>query len=127
MINIDKNLLLKILGKKDSVDLGDMIYNLRGICTNLRDMINLNLDITEHFSCDSKKNLLSIYDVIKNINDNLKDLSSSIGFTNSKKYLINFLNNLCCNLLELINSLSASNIADITHYNNILMDLILKY
>ena len=75
---MDKTLLLKILGTRDSVDLGDMIYNTRNICSNLRDVINLNLELEKNSALEKKKSLAQIYDVIKAIEDNLKDRKSVV-------------------------------------------------
>ncbi len=124
---MDKSLLLKILGKKDSVDLGDMIYNTRNICSNLRNVINLNLELDKDSALEKKENLAQIYDVIKAILDNLKNADSSLPYANSRKYLLNFITNLCSNIDNLINSLENLDLKNITYYNNVIIDLILKY
>ena len=124
---MDKFLLLKILGKKDSVDLGDMIYNLRNICDDIRNLINLNADINNDFISDTNSSLNDIYDIIKNIHNNLKNSDNTSGYTNSRKYLSDFTSRLCSNITELIHSLEVQNIKNITYYNNLIIDLILKY
>lgn len=127
MVTIDRNLILKILGKKDSVDLGDMIFNLRGICYDLRDMINLNSNISDDFSLEIIKNLDSIYDVLKPINEKIKSPDTISGYTNSRNYLSNFTNILCTNIIDLINAIKNLDIQKIIYHNNIIIDLILKY
>lgn len=124
---MDKTLLLNILGTRDSVDLGDMIYNTRNICSNLRDVINLNLELEKNSALEKKKSLAQIYDVIKAIEDNLKNADSSLPYANSRKYLLSFIINLCSNIDNLMNSLETLNMKNITYYNNIIIDLILKY
>lgn len=124
---MDKFLLLKILGKKDSVDLGDMIYNLRDICDNIRNLINLNADINNDFISETNMKLNDIYNTIKSIDNNLKSSDNAYGYTNSRKYLSDFTSRLCSNMTEFIHSLEIQNIKNITYYNNLLIDLILKY
>ena len=124
---MDKALILKILGKKDSVDLGDMIFNLRNICYNLRDIIDLNLEINNEFILDTKEKLNNIYTVVKAIENNLKSSDNLIGYTNSKNYLLNFITKLCSNLLGLINSFEPLEIKNLIYYNNVIIDVMLIY
>lgn len=124
---MDKALILKILGKKDSVDLGDMIFNLRDICYNLRDIIDLDLDINNDFILDTKEKLNNIYTVVKAIENNLNSSDNLIGYTNSKNYLLNFITKLCSNLLGLINSFEPLEIKKLIYYNNVMIDVMLIY
>lgn len=124
---IDRNLILKILGKKDSVDLGDMVFNLRGICNDLRDMINLNSNISNDFLSEIIEKLNNIYEIIKPISEKLKSPDVISGYTNSKIYLLNFTNRLCTNIIGLSEALNDFNISKITYHNNIIIDLVLKY
>lgn len=124
---MDKALILKILGKKDSVDLGDMIFNLRDICYNLRDIIDLDLDINNDFILDTKEKLNNIYTVVKAIENNLNSSDNLIGYTNSKNYLLNFITKLCSNLLGLINSFEPLEIKKLIYYNNVIIDVMLIY
>lgn len=124
---MDKALILKILGKKDSVDLGDMIFNLRDICYNLRDIIDLDLDINNEFILDTKEKLNNIYTVVKAIENNLNSSDNLIGYTNSKNYLLNFITKLCSNLLGLINSFEPLEIKKLIYYNNVMIDVMLIY
>ncbi|WP_294152642.1 hypothetical protein [uncultured Clostridium sp.] len=124
---MDKSLLLKILGKKDSVDFGDMVYNLRKISGQLRDTINMNLPIDNDALPETIKNLNDIYAVLKSINENINHAANTAGYTNSRQYLSQFTSGLCSNIICLINSLETLNIKKITYYNNVIIDLILKY
>lgn len=124
---MDRNLLLKILGKKDSVDLGDMIFNLRKISQDLRDTINLNFNIEENFILKTKNSLNNIYVVIKHINQKLKNQDNLLSYTNSKNYLLKFTTSLCLSIIGLINSLEPLNIKSLIHHNNLLMDMLLMY
>ena len=124
---MDKALILKILGKKDSVDLGYMIFNLRDICYNLRDIIDLDLDINNEFILDTKEKLNNIYTVVKAIENNLNSSDNLIGYTNSKNYLLNFITKLCSNLLGLINSFEPLEIKKLIYYNNVMIDVMLIY
>lgn len=124
---MDKSLLLKILGKKDSVDLGDMVYNLRNISAQLRDAINMNLPIDNDALPETIKSLNDIHAVLKSIDENLNNAGNTAGYTNSRQYLSQFVAGLCSNLIDLINSLEVLDIKKITYYNNIIIDLILKY
>ena len=124
---MDKTLVLKILGKKDSVDLGDQIYNLRGITEELRKIIILKLDITEAFANRTSKELKDVYDILKLIKDRLEEPDNIIGYTNSRKFLLKFVNNLCININGIINSINPINVKDLTYYSNTLIDLVLMY
>ena len=124
---MDKTLVLKILGKKDSVDLGDQIYNLRGITEELRKIIILKLDITEAFANRTSKELKDVYDILKLIKDRLEEADNISGYTNSRKFLLKFVNNLCININGIINSINPINVKDLTYYSNTLIDLVLMY
>lgn len=124
---MDKTLVLKILGKKDSVDLGDQIYNLRGITEELRKIIILKLDITETFANRTSKELKDVYDILKLIKDRLEEADNISGYTNSRKFLLKFVNNLCININGIINSINPINVKDLTYYSNTLIDLVLMY
>ncbi|MDO5516773.1 MAG: hypothetical protein Q4F66_04410 [Clostridium sp.] len=125
VVNIDRNLIFKILGRKDSVDLGDMIFNLRGICNDLR-KIDAS-DINENFLSETQKKLNDIYKIINPISERLKSSDSISGYINSRNYLSDFTNVLCTNVMSLARALDNKEVPQIIHYNNIIIDLILKY
>lgn len=124
---MDKQLLLKILGKKDFTDLEDEIFNLRNLTGDLREKIVLNLDIEEDFINDVKSALNKIYLVVNRINTTLENSNTIPGYTNSKKYLKRFVNSLCVNIKNLLTVIDPPYIERVSYYNNIIIDLILSY
>lgn len=123
---MDKTLILNILGKKDFVDLGDQIYNLREITESLRKIIILNLEIKDEFVTLTINRLNNIYTILKPIKASLEEDPAS-NYTNSKKYLIKFINNLCLNIEGVISNINPIDIKELTHYSNMLIDLLLIY
>ena len=124
---MDKQLLLKLLGKKDFTDLEDEIFNLRNLTGNLRAKIILNLEIDSNFIYDMKISLNKIYSVLDRIHSSLVNPNLILGYTNSKKYLIKFVSSICTNIQNLLSVIDPVNIEKITYYNNILIDIILSY
>lgn len=124
---MDKQLLLKLLGKKNFTDLEDEIFNLRNLTNTLREKIILNLEIDSSFIEDMKFNLNKIYSVLDRIHSYLANPNLILGYTNSKKYLIKFVNSICTNIQNLLLALNPPNTEKITYYNNVLIDLILTY
>lgn len=124
---MDKQLLLKILGKKDFTDLGDEIFNLRSLTGDLRDKIILNEDVDCNYINNIKTSLNKILVVIQRINDSLESSNSVSGYINSRKYLSKFINSICLNIQNLLSVIDPPNIEKITYYNNVLIDLILSY
>lgn len=123
---MDKTLILNILGKKDFVDLGDQIYNLREITESLRKIIILNLEIKDEFVTLTINRLNNIYNILKPIKSSLEEDPAS-NYTNSKKYLIKFINNLCLNIEGVISNINPIDIKELTRYSNMLIDLLLIY
>lgn len=123
---MDRDLILKMLGKKDSVDLYDSIYNLRDMGNELRRIIILNLFNKEEL-IKYKNELENIYNVIKPILDKVNDDSYIKGYTNSKKYLIKYIEDLCKSIDGIINGIEIMNIKELTYHINILMDKVLIY
>lgn len=124
---MDQNLILNILGKKDTVDLGDQIYNLREITQSLRKIIILNLEIKEEYATVTINRLTKIYSILKPIKARLEESDRAGNYTNSKKYLIRFINNLCLNIEGVINNINPIDIKELTRYSNMLIDLLLIY
>lgn len=123
---MDKTLILNILGKKDFVDLGDQIYNLREITESLRKIIILNLEIKDEFVTLTINRLNNIYNILKPIKSSLEEDHAG-NYTNSKKYLIKFINNLCLNIEGVISNINPIDIKELTRYSNMLIDLLLIY
>ncbi|MBB6623279.1 hypothetical protein [Clostridium gasigenes] len=124
---MDRTLVLKLLGKKDSVDLGDQLYNLREITEELRELIILNLPIKEEIIEITIKRLSDIYNIIMPIKENFKDDNSIVGYTNSKVYLSQFINDLCVNIQGLIRSCKPFDNKGFIYHTNIIIDLVLVY
>lgn len=123
---MDKTLILNILGKKDFVDLGDQIYNLKEITESLRKIIILNLEIKDEFVTVTINRLNNIYNILKPIKSSLEEGHAG-NYTNSKKYLIKFINNLCLNIEGVISNINPIDIKELTRYSNMLIDLLLIY
>ena len=124
---MNKILILNILGKKDFVDLGDQIYDLRDITESLRKIIILNLEIKDEFVTVTSNRLNNIYSILKPIKSRLEKADHAGNYTNSKKYLLRFINNLCINIDGVINNINPINIKELTRYSNMLIDLLLIY
>ena len=124
---MDKNLILKLLGKKDAVDLDDSIYNLRDISEDLRNIIILSLNMDESFILTNKRRLSSIYNILTPISCKLQNDTYIQGYTNSKKHLEKYVKNICTHLTEIISSIEPLNIKKFTYHVNMLIDLILIY
>lgn len=124
---MDRALVLKILGKKDSVDLGDMVYNLREITEYLRSLITLKSHITDDIIISTVRQLNNIEKVITQVKENFGTGENIVGYTNSKVYLRGFINELYGNTKGLIQSLKPFNNKDFIYYTNIIIDLALDY
>lgn len=124
---MDRNLIMKVLGKKDSVDLHDQIYNLREITDELREVIVLGAPVTEEFIIRINRRLNAIYNIIQPIKDKLEDPSSIVGYTNSKMYLMKYIDDLCINIKGVLCTINPFEVKGFTQHSNILMDLVLAY
>lgn len=124
---MDKILIKKLLTKKDAVDLDDSIYNLRDIGDELRGFVMITSSVDDNFIMRNKRRLKAIYDIIKPISDNMKNDDYIKGYTNSKKYLIKYVDDLCINIEGILLNIDPCDIKYLTHYTNMLMDLVLIY
>ena len=124
---MDKNLIIKILGKKDAVDLDDSVYNLRDVCDELRNVIILNLSIDEEFEIRNRRRLKAINGIIMPISEKLKDDKYIQGYTNSKKYLLKYTEDMSTYIEGILSSMQPLNINELTYNTNMLMDLVLVY
>lgn len=124
---MDRTLVLKLLGKKDSVDLEDMVYNLREITEELRESIILSLPIKEDEKAQVSRRLNVIYNMLMPIKENFKDGENVQGYTNSKAHLSMFINDLCVNTKGLINSLQPFENKSFIYHTNVIIDLVLDY
>ena len=124
---MDKLLITKIIGKKDAVDLDDSVYNLRDICDELRNIVILNLAIDEEFKSRNRRSLKAIDDIVKPIAEKLKNDDYIQGYTNSKKYLLKYVEDMSIYIDGVLASMEPLNIKDFTYNTNMLMDLVLVY
>lgn len=124
---MDKALVLKIIGKKDSVDLGDSIYNLRNIGYKLREVIILNIPINDDLIIKNKESLTDIQGIISNIADKLEADEYIKGYTNSKNYLEKYICDLRDNIDGILLAIEHVDIKLLTNHTNMLMDLVLAY
>ncbi|EKY28611.1 hypothetical protein [Clostridium celatum] len=124
---MDRRLILKLIGKKDSVDLDDSIYNLREIGEEIRGFVILTSSVDDNFEIRNKRRLESVLNIIKPISNKLKDDDNIKGYTNSKKYLIKYLDDLCINIEGILSNIDRCDIKKLTYYTNVLMDLVLIY
>lgn len=123
---MDKTLVLKLLGKNDSVILEDQVFNLRDILDSIR--LSIITDVTINYDDLDKisKRLDTIANTILPMKDKLEG-DSIIGYTNSKLYLAKYINSLISNIDHLKNSISPFNNREFVFYTNTLMDLVLIY
>lgn len=70
--------------------------------------------------------LNNIYNILKPIKSGLEEDHAG-NYTNSKKYLIKFINNLCLNIEGVISNINPIDIKELTRYSNMLIDLLLIY
>ena len=124
---MDKLLITKIMGKKDAVDLDDSVYNLRDVCDELRNIIILNLPIDDEFKARNRRRLKAIYDIVKPMTDKLKDDSYIQGYTNSKKYLLKYIEDMIAYIEGILSAMEPLDFKNFTYYTNMLMDLVLVY
>lgn len=124
---MDRKLIANILGKKDSVDLDDSIYNLRDITEDFRDIILLSLNIEEEFIVKNKRRLNAIYDILTPLLDKLTDDIYIQGYTNSKKHLAKYISDICTHISEVIPSMESNDMKKFIYHSNMLIDLVLVY
>lgn len=124
---MDRVLISKILGKKDSVDLDDQIYNLRDITEPLREIIVFNLPIDEELKTSTIRRLNAINNILIPIKEKLEDENAIQGFTNSKKFLAEFINDLSVNIEGLLGSFEPFDNKKFIYHSNFIMDLVLVY
>lgn len=124
---MDKSLILKILSKKDSVDLDDQIYNLRDITEELSTRLFLGLKIDNEYILEINRRLKAIYNILNPIKIKLRSSDYIVGYTNSKAYLSKFIDDICINIKSIIKNLQFLETKELTYHTNILMDLVLSY
>lgn len=124
---MDRTLVLRLLGKKDAVDLEDQIYNLRDISGLLREHTILDIPVSEENIVNIIRRLNAITKILVPIKEKLEDENIIQGYTNSKKYLAKFVKDILVNTEEVIKNLEVFEHKALIYHNNLLMDLLLVY
>ena len=124
---MDRKLIEKIIGKKNYVDLNDEIYNLREVTSKMREKIVFKENFTEDFLNYISLKALSTKNTIDNIVDGLENDKFALGYTNSKAYLLKYLNDYQYNLNGILENINPLNYDELIIYTNSLIDLILLF
>ncbi|WP_394884069.1 hypothetical protein, partial [Clostridium tertium] len=124
---LDRKLIEKILGKKNYVNLNDEIYILREITSNMRQNIQNNLSFTDELISEINVKASKSQVIIDEIILDLEDDSFIVGYTNSKNYLLKYLNDFNNNLEGIINSIKPLSYDELVKYTNSIIDLILLF
>ncbi|MDU3349096.1 MAG: hypothetical protein E7E72_03180 [Clostridium sp.] len=124
---MDRKLIEKILGKKNYVNLNDEIYILREITNNMRQNIQNNLSFTDELISEINVKASKSQVIIDEIILDLEDDSFIVGYTNSKNYLLKYLNDFNNNLEGIINSIKTLSYDELVKYTNSIIDLILLF
>lgn len=123
---MDRALVSKLLGKNDSIILEDQVFNLRDILDSIRASIITDAIINDSDLEKISIRLNGISKIILPIKSTLED-DSIIGYTNSKKYLAKYLNDIILNIENLNNVMNPLKKREFVFYTNILMDAVLTY
>ncbi|MGG7177044.1 hypothetical protein ACQPU1_05620 [Clostridium paraputrificum] len=126
---MQKDLLIKILGKEDAVKLEDQVYNLRDITDEMRLNIASNMVVfeDEKFIQGIQHELEVIADRVKSIKDKMELPENTVGYTNSREYIKKYLSNMNTNIEGLIKNLNPLDIKQVIYHNNMVADLVLIY
>ena len=124
---MDRKLIEKILGKKNYVNLNDEIYILREIISNMRQNIQNNLSFTDELISEINVKASKSQVIIDEIILDLEDDSFIVGYTNSKNYLLKYLNDFNNNLEGIINSIKPLSYDELVKYTNSIIDLMLLF
>lgn len=120
---MDKKLIEKIIGKKNYVNLDDEIYILSEIMSVIRDNIQNNLVFTDEIINEVNTKASKSQVIIKEIIEELEEDSFIVGYTNSKIYLLKYLQNINKNLEGIIKSTNPYDYKNLIIYANSLIDL----
>lgn len=121
---MDKILVTKMLGKHDSVILEDQIYILRDILDCFRACIITKTILKKNDIIIAKERFDKIDEILEQI---LIHLNNIDGYTNSKKYLEKYLENIIFHVRELKLYIEKSSEKEFIYNTNTLIDLVLKY
>lgn len=121
---MNKDLIIRVLGKENAIKFDDEMYNLRGMVEELRHFIILQLQLSDNEANHFKEKLL-----LTSITMNLlsQKLDSVTGYTNSKNYLKKVIGGIYLHTNEICSALSTNNFKNLTYHTNCLADLVLAY
>ncbi|WP_297631213.1 hypothetical protein [uncultured Clostridium sp.] len=122
---MDRNLVLKLLGKRDIVILEDIVVEIINILDVFRGNIIKENKIED---INNLQNLVKRLEEMEFLVVNIKESLEKVqGYTNSKAYLQKYINEIEENTRNLIKAIEEENKENFILYTNILMDLVLKY
>ena len=124
---MDRNLIEKIIGKNNYVNLNDEIYTLREITNTMRQNIQNSLVFTDEIINEVNIKTSKSKSTVKEIIRGLESDSFVVGYTNSKSYLLKYLKDINNNLEGIIKSTNPFNYDKLIVYTNSLIDLILIF
>lgn len=121
---MNKDLLIRILGKENAIKFDDEIYNLRLMVENLQPFTILKKSPSEEESHNFIEKLMLVSITINILS---KKLDSLENYTNSKNYLKKYIDGIYLHSNEICNALKSNSIQDLTYHRNCLADLVLSY
>ncbi|VYT67842.1 hypothetical protein [Clostridium tertium] len=124
---MDRKLIEKIIGKKNYVDLNDEIYILREMTSIMREKIVFKIEFIKDFLDGINQKTLKSKAVVDGIIDGLENDKFTLGYTNSKIYLLKYLKDIQFNLDGIIKTSNPLNYDELIMYTNSLIDLILLF
>ncbi|MGL5417654.1 MAG: hypothetical protein ACRDAU_18445 [Clostridium sp.] len=123
---MDRNLILKLVDKKNSVILEDSIFYIINILDVIRGKLVKKEEIEEEALDISIKKIKEIKVLLEEVLEGLKNTKVQ-GYTNSKIYLEKYLNSMISTIDKLVNNNEKLKREELVLYTNTLIDLALKY
>ena len=124
---MDRKLIEKIIGKKNYVDLNDEIYILRSLTSQMRENIIFKVEFSEDLIININNKIINSKDIIENIISGLENDKFTLGYTNSKIYLLKYLKDISFNLNGILSLSNELNYESLIRYTNSLIDLLLLF
>lgn len=124
---MDRKLIEKIIGKKNYVDLNDEIYSLREVTSKMREKIVFKENFSENLLNYISNKASKSKTIVDNIIEGLENDKFTLGYTNSKIYLLKYLKSYQYNLDGILKNISPLNYDELIIYTNSLIDLILLF
>lgn len=124
---MDRKLIEKIIGKKNYVDLNDEIYILRNLTSQMRENIIFKIEFSEDLITNINNKIINSKDIVENIIYGLENDKFTLGYTNSKIYLLKYLKDINFNLNGILSLSNELNYESLIKYTNSLIDLLLLF